>query len=151
VKLRGAGKDPCGQFASQRARGTGAGIAHYDEANRYLATGATHGPRRRQPVIIGDDPRRDNYQVFWLEEERVVSEDWLVRYKNRLLQLEPAESTLGTGQELRAGAGERSRRSRDSLSQSASGVPRTEGRFYSAERGKGCCPFPRGSIPKSKV
>jgi len=26
--------------------------------------------------------------VFWLEEERVVSEDWVVRYQNRLLQLE---------------------------------------------------------------
>jgi hypothetical protein len=26
--------------------------------------------------------------VFWLEEERVVSEDWVVRYKNRLLQLQ---------------------------------------------------------------
>jgi hypothetical protein len=26
--------------------------------------------------------------VFWLEEERVVSEDWVVRYNNRLLQLE---------------------------------------------------------------
>jgi hypothetical protein len=27
-------------------------------------------------------------EVFWLEEERVVSEDWVVRYKNRLLQLQ---------------------------------------------------------------
>ncbi len=27
-------------------------------------------------------------EVFWLEEERVVSEDWVVRYNNRLLQLE---------------------------------------------------------------
>ena len=27
-------------------------------------------------------------EVFWLEEERVVSEDWVVRYHNRLLQLE---------------------------------------------------------------
>ena len=26
--------------------------------------------------------------MFWLEEDRVVSEDWVVRYKNRLLQLE---------------------------------------------------------------
>src|SRR5438128_12327813 len=25
--------------------------------------------------------------LFWLEEERVLSEDWVVRYKNRLLQL----------------------------------------------------------------
>ena len=27
-------------------------------------------------------------EVFWLEEERVVSEDWVVCYKNRRLQLE---------------------------------------------------------------
>ncbi len=26
--------------------------------------------------------------MFWLEEDRVVSEDWVVRYKNRVLQLE---------------------------------------------------------------
>jgi hypothetical protein len=26
--------------------------------------------------------------VFWLEEERVVSEDWVVRYNHRLLQLQ---------------------------------------------------------------
>ena len=28
------------------------------------------------------------HQVFWLEEERVVSEDWVVRCNHRLLQLE---------------------------------------------------------------
>src|SRR5208337_3116777 len=37
---------------------------------------------RRRPTA------RQLDEVFWLEEERVVSEDWVVRYKNRLLQLE---------------------------------------------------------------
>jgi hypothetical protein len=46
-------------------------------------------PRRRQRIITGDAQRRGNWtKVFWLEEERVVSEDWVVRYQNRLLQLE---------------------------------------------------------------
>jgi hypothetical protein len=37
---------------------------------------------RRRPTA------RQLDDVFWLEEERVLSEDWVVRYKNRLLQLE---------------------------------------------------------------
>src|SRR5208283_2155955 len=37
---------------------------------------------RRRPTA------RQLDEVFWLEEERVVSEDWVVRYNNRLLQLE---------------------------------------------------------------
>ena len=31
----------------------------------------------------------DLREVFCLEEERTVSQDWVVRYKSRLLQLEP--------------------------------------------------------------
>jgi len=42
---------------------------------RRLSSATTHGGRQLD-------------QVFWLEEERVLSEDWVVRYKNRLLQLE---------------------------------------------------------------
>jgi len=37
---------------------------------------------RRRPTA------RQLDEVFWLEEERVVSEDWVVRYHNRVLQLE---------------------------------------------------------------
>jgi hypothetical protein len=37
---------------------------------------------RRRPTA------RQLDEVFWLEEERVISEDWVVRYKNRCLQLE---------------------------------------------------------------
>jgi len=36
---------------------------------------------RRRPTA------RQLDEVFWLEEERVVSEDWVVRYHNRLLQV----------------------------------------------------------------
>ena len=73
-----------------------AGIANYEQANTYLDEHylAEHNRRyarvaaaeadyhRRQPTA------RQLDEVFWLEEERVVSEDWVVRYKNRLLQLE---------------------------------------------------------------
>jgi hypothetical protein len=72
-----------------------ASIAHYDEANRYLAEHyiAEHNRRYARAVESADYHRRKPTarqldQVFWLEEERVVSEDWVVRYKNRLLQLE---------------------------------------------------------------
>ena len=72
-----------------------AGITHYDEANRYLTEHyiAEHNRRYAHGVESADYHRRTPTarqlgQVFWLEEERVVSEDWVVRYKNRLLQLE---------------------------------------------------------------
>jgi transposase len=73
-----------------------AGIVNYDQANAYLeehylaehnrryahAAGASADYHRRRPTA------RQLDEVFWLEEERVVSEDWVVRYHNRLLQLE---------------------------------------------------------------
>jgi len=73
-----------------------AGIATYEQANAYLDEHylAEHNRRyarlaaeatdyhRRQPTA------RQLDEVFWLEEERVVSEDWVVRYQSRLLQLE---------------------------------------------------------------
>lgn len=72
-----------------------AGIASYDRANRYLAEHyiAAHNQRYARVVEAADYHRRTPTarqldEVFWLEEERVVSEDWVVRYKNRLLQLE---------------------------------------------------------------
>ena len=39
----------------------------------------------------------------------MVSEDWVVRYNNRQLQLERQSSALGAGEKPRAGAGKRSR------------------------------------------
>jgi transposase len=73
-----------------------ASIAHYAEANRYLGEHyiAEHNRRYARPAAEAADYHRRRPtarqldQVFWLEEERVVSEDWVVRYKNRLLQLE---------------------------------------------------------------
>jgi hypothetical protein len=73
-----------------------AGIATYEQANAYLdahyladhnrryahAASAAADYHRRRPTA------RQLDEVFWLEEERVVSEDWVVRYQNRLLQLE---------------------------------------------------------------
>jgi len=73
-----------------------AGIANYEQANAYLekhyladhnlryahAAAAPADYHRRRPTA------RQLDEVFWLEEERVVSEDWVVRYNNRLLQLE---------------------------------------------------------------
>ena len=74
-----------------------AGIANYDQANAFLeqhylaehnrryahAAAALADYHRRRPTT------RQLDEVFWLEEERVVSEDWIVRYHNRLLQLQP--------------------------------------------------------------
>ena len=73
-----------------------AGITNYDQANAYLdehylaehnrryahAAAARADYHRRRPTA------RQLDEVFWLEEERVVSEDWVVHYRNRLLQLE---------------------------------------------------------------
>jgi transposase len=73
-----------------------AGIRDYDQANAFLdqrylaehnrryahAAAAPADYHRRRPTA------RQLDEVFWLEEERVVSEDWVVRYKNHLLQLE---------------------------------------------------------------
>src|SRR6266566_1622025 len=52
------------------------------------------------------------------------------------------------GAEPSAGARERSRRDRDSLSWSASRVSRTAAAFYGEERGKRRGPFPRAPIPE---
>src|SRR5438445_9235034 len=73
-----------------------AGVSHYDDANAYLEEHyiAQHNRRYvRPPVAEADYHRRRPIarqldEVFWLEEERVLSEDWVVRYQNRLLQLE---------------------------------------------------------------
>jgi transposase len=73
-----------------------AGIANYDQANAYLDEHyiAQHNRRYARPAAAEADYHRRRPtarpldQVFWLEEERVLSEDWVVRYKNQLLQLE---------------------------------------------------------------
>jgi transposase len=73
-----------------------AGMVNYDQANAYLEEHylAEHNRRYAHPAVASADYHRRRPtarqldEVFWLEEERVVSEDWVVRYHNRLLQLE---------------------------------------------------------------
>ena len=73
-----------------------AGIRNYGQANAYLEKGylAEHNRRYAHAAVAQTDYHRRRPtarqldEVFWLEEERVVSEDWVVRYNNRLLQLE---------------------------------------------------------------
>jgi transposase len=73
-----------------------AGIVSYEQANAYLDEHylAEHNRRYARPAAEQADYHRRRPtarqldEVFWLEEERVVSEDWVVRYQNRLLQLE---------------------------------------------------------------
>jgi len=84
------------------------GIADVAPANAFLETTywADHNRRFAQPPASADDfhvavPRGVRLdQVFRLEEKRTVANDWVVRYDNRLLQLErqnglaPARSTV---------------------------------------------------------
>jgi transposase len=73
-----------------------AGITNYEQANAYLDEHylAEHNRRYAHAALSAADYHRRRPttrqldEVFWLEEERVVSEDWVVRYQNRLLQLE---------------------------------------------------------------
>jgi hypothetical protein len=73
-----------------------AGIASYEEANRYLKEHYLdeHNRRFAKPAASPLDYHRRRPtarqldEVFWLEEERVVRADWVVRYKNHVLQLE---------------------------------------------------------------
>jgi len=66
-----------------------AGIVSYEQANAYLDEHylAEHNRRYARPAAEAADYHRRRPTarqldaVFWLEEERVVSEDWVVRYK----------------------------------------------------------------------
>jgi transposase len=83
-------------------------IADVDAANAFVDAEywGEHNRRFAQPPASGDDfhltvPRGVPLdKVFRLEEKRTVSNDWVVRYDNRLLQLErqshrpPARSTV---------------------------------------------------------
>jgi quercetin dioxygenase-like cupin family protein len=85
-----------------------AGITTYDEANQFVAAGylPEHNARFARAAASPEDfhrprpsrPRLD--QAFVVRETRALSNDWVVRYRNRLLQLErpsrrmPARSTV---------------------------------------------------------
>src|SRR5205807_2910701 len=95
----------CGKGRVERVHGTHqdrlvkklrlATVSNYDDANAYLQEHyiAQHNRHYARPAAAEADYHRQRPtarqldDVFWLEEERVLSEDWVVRYKNRLLQL----------------------------------------------------------------
>jgi transposase len=71
-------------------------IGSYEAANEFLANGylEQHNakyavePREKADYHLRVPPRLDLEQVFCLEEERVVSSDWVVQYGGRWLQIE---------------------------------------------------------------
>lgn len=80
-----------------------AGISDYEAANRYLRSRYWPEHNRRfavEPAEAVDfheavPAGMDLNAVFSLEYERTVSEDWVVRYDNRFLQLETAQVRPG--------------------------------------------------------
>lgn len=82
-------------------------IATYEQANKFLAGQylAQHNakyavlPREEADYHLRVPPRLDWEQVFCLEEERIVSPDWVVQYGTRWLQIE------GDGQKVRVERG----------------------------------------------
>lgn len=73
-----------------------AGIASYEQANRYLEESymAEHNRRFAHAAASEADfhrkrpGKRELDEVFQLEQERVLSQDWVVSYAGRLFQLE---------------------------------------------------------------
>lgn len=82
-------------------------ISSYEAADAFLADGylAQHNAkyavaaREKADYHLGIPPRLDLNQVFCLEEERIVSPDWVVQYGQRWLQIE------GDGQKVRVDRG----------------------------------------------
>ena len=97
---------------------------------------ADHNRRFAQAPASADDfhvavPRGVRLDtVFRLEEKRTVSNDWVVRYDNRLLQLE-RQSGQAAGAQHGAGLRGRRRPARDSLSRSRDALDRDHGRSHS--------------------
>jgi transposase len=89
-----------------------AGVTTYAAANAFVAAGylTAHNARFARPPAAPDDFHRRRPaarvldRVFQIEETRTLSNDWVVRYHNRLLQLErpsgrmPARSTVVVGE-----------------------------------------------------
>jgi len=89
------------------------GITDLSAANQFLATHywADHNARFAQAPASADDfhvrppSPRLLAEIFQLQTRRVIANDWVVRYRNRLLQLErrtplpPARSTVLVGED----------------------------------------------------
>ena len=79
-----------------------AGITTYEAANAFVAAGylVDHNARFAQPPASADDfhrrqpPARVLDRIFQIEETRTLSNDWVVRYHNRLLQLERVSTRM---------------------------------------------------------
>ena len=79
-----------------------AGITSDDAANTFVAGGylADHNARVARPPASPDDfhrrcpPTRLLDRVFVIQETRTLSNDWVVRYRNRLLPLEPVSRRI---------------------------------------------------------
>jgi len=73
------------------------GIASHAEANAYLESEylAEHNQRFARPAMKTEDyhrarpSARELEQIFRLETERTISDDWVVQYHGRFFQLEP--------------------------------------------------------------
>src|SRR5579872_5707510 len=135
-----------------------AGIANYDQANAYLDQHylAEHNRRYAHAAAAAADyHRRSPTRGNWTKSSGWRNNACSARTGCALPEPAVATGTTqpaqGTGEEPGAGAGKPSRGTGDSLSRSRSGVPRMEGGFYIAGRGKGRCPFPRAPIPKTEI
>jgi transposase len=76
-------------------------ISNYEAANEFLANGYLDqhngkyavAAREKSDYHLRVPPRLDLEQVFCLEEERIVSADWVVQYGQRWLQIEREQKT----------------------------------------------------------
>ena len=79
------------------------GINNYADANQYLKREylPEHNRRFAQEPAAPEDyhrkapGRRERRQIFRLEQERQISNDWVVRYETRYLQLRPRHRRYG--------------------------------------------------------
>jgi transposase len=85
------------------------GIDDYSKANQYLANSYLASHNRAYAVAAGNvvdfhdrvRPEVNLDRVFCLEEERVVSQDWVVRYQNQHMQL-TSRSAVSAGATVQA-------------------------------------------------
>src|SRR5256886_4861922 len=111
----------------------------------------TRDRRPLKPTIIGNVPRRDNWTTCsgWRKNECSVKTGWCVT-KAACCNSRGKIVTGRAGSEPSAGAGERARTHRHSLSRTELAVSRNSlGFFYGEEQRKGRCPFPCNPIPET--
>jgi hypothetical protein len=82
------------------------GIESYEAANAYLEKEylPEHNRRFARPAAKREDyhgrkpPARELRQIFRLETERTISNDWVIRHEGRCLQLRPGQRRYGPTQ-----------------------------------------------------